>query len=236
MVSSVVSAINTANSRKNLENSLFSAEKPQPYVAADSLSLRDTHKSSPSEKLIWVNEQDTKGETRIFHAVRANDLKSLYSLLQSGANIAHKNKAQQTAADLSYQQGYWQCLLLLIQFGSLFPKKFDVHCIPETELEFLKLIERNNRIADLIISGPVKSLAELIEAGYFSKSFINLQNQSAIYVAFLHKRYEEYVFLKFKGFTELWHETPIDTSVLSKLERQLIKNIMATYKNLGIGK
>jgi len=182
-----------------------------------------------SKQQLLLEEVNDNGETALFYATIANKDNSLKTLLLFGANTYHKNNNQQTAADIAYQRQAWSCLLLLIQNGSPFPQNFDINRVPESEQILINYVDRNNAISNLISQGDVKIISELINNQIIPKTFKSIKNQGAVTIAFINQRFENFVFLKCNGFRELWHEPPIDTSVLSYLEKTLLKNVIASF-------
>jgi len=184
---------------------------------------------SSCQKMHSLEQQDEKGETAIFHAVRANNFYKLNMMLRCRLNLFHQNKMGQTAADIAYQIKSWRSLLLLVRNGSTFPEGFNPLLIPENESTLIDLVEQTNNISITIATGQTRKVLELIDIGLLTNSFRNIKNQSAVLIAFLARQLETYVLLKSRGFKELWGELPIDIKQLSCLERFALKNIMALY-------
>lgn len=185
-----------------------------------------------NKQKMLLEEQQRDCEASLLDAIKTNNINTVKTILQYSANINHRDK-QQLATNIAYEIKSWNSLLFLLQNGFPFPNDFNENDIPKSEHELTKFIDNNKDFSNLIAAGNSARVAELVDLGVIRNYFRNITNQSAITIAFTSKNFENYVFLKAKGFKELCHEPPVDVFLLSPLDKISLKNAMASFVKSG---
>ncbi|KAJ8871765.1 hypothetical protein PR048_028105 [Dryococelus australis] len=129
---------------------------------------------------------DKTGNTQLMTATEHGERGSIEFLIRHGADVNYRNKkTQQRAIDIAWEQGDYECMLVLLEADSDFPETFDLTALLGDEVapEDLKLfVKEINKLHEWIREGNVKEVQHVVSKQK-NLRYINSAGQSALETA-----------------------------------------------------
>jgi hypothetical protein len=158
----------------------------------------------PSLKIL-LDVEDENGENLLMAAIERKNFEAFKILIKCGIYINHRNKEDETAADLAWNRRLFEFLFELLKADSVFPKDFNISKIDEEKCR--EKIEELTTFHEAIKKGLIKEVKNFIRDHPQIKVAYDLSNKSALTKALESKQFEIYSLLRSKEFSPGTNET-----------------------------
>jgi ankyrin repeat protein len=171
-----------------------------PLMKNDEIKLNQKNKK-------LLNVEDENGENLLMAAIERENFEAFKILIKCGIDVNHRNKKDETATDLAWNEKLFDYLLELLKSDSIFPKDFDVLMINQENLhgEIEELINERKLFHDAIRNhvrnGSIGEVKSFIDKNPQIKTAYDLKNKSALTIALESKQFEKYSLLRSKEFS-----------------------------------
>ncbi|KAG5668146.1 hypothetical protein PVAND_016098 [Polypedilum vanderplanki] len=138
--------------------------------------------NSHSNEFHLIDLCDSSGQNLLLKAVSDGNLQVFNELLKLPFDLDYKLRNGKTAADIAWENKYFEILLQLLKANSNFPVNFDSNEAPEEIKSFLKI---SLNMHDAIRGNNVKEIEQILKENQNIRHFYDAKNTSAITTAIL---------------------------------------------------
>ncbi|KAJ8875243.1 hypothetical protein PR048_023138 [Dryococelus australis] len=137
------------------------------------------------EQYKTLNQADKHGNTQILLAAENGEKGSVEFLTWHDVDVNYRNKESQIAIDVVWEKEFCDCMLLLLEADSNFPKSFapdQVDEIDPTPSELKFFVEQRDELHTWIKDGDVSKVKEYVSQHRLSR-FLNTKGEPAVVTA-----------------------------------------------------
>lgn len=127
----------------------------------------------------------------MFLATESGDKEAVELLLKTGLSVTHVINGK-IAADIAYEKGHFDVLLVLLNANSRFPRNFESKELPEKLQEFLNV---SNSLRNSILNENKEEIYEILKSISSLKYFYDTKNESILTFSIIKRKFDIYEIL-----------------------------------------